>query len=145
MRTICVQEEDFDVGTLLSQLEGLGGGAVASFTGIVRGEVGATMTLQHYPAMTEAALSTLVDEAEARWPLAGLIIFHRVGVLNPGERIVLVAAASDHRAAALEACAFLIDRLKTDAPFWKKERGADGTEHWVDARASDDVASLRWG
>jgi molybdopterin synthase catalytic subunit len=86
----------------------------------------------------------LADQAAARWQLGGLIIIHRVGRLIPGERIVLVATASPHRAAALEACAFLIDRLKTDAPFWKKECFADGEERWVDARESDSAAAERW-
>ena len=103
------------------------------------------MTLEHYPAMTGAVLEALAGEAAARWPLDGVTLIHRVGRLFPGDRIVFVGAASRHRAAALEACAFLIDRLKTDAPFWKKEEFADGRSAWVEARASDDDAARRWG
>jgi molybdopterin synthase catalytic subunit len=146
MRDIRVQNETFDVGVELERLEGLGGGAVASFTGVVRGGEGVnTMTLEHYPAMTQAALSALAAEADTRWALSGIILIHRVGELKAGERIVLVATASAHRKNALQACAFLIDRLKTEAPFWKKERGADGAEAWVDARESDNDAAGRWG
>jgi molybdopterin synthase catalytic subunit len=146
MRDIRVQNETFDVGVELERLEGLGGGAVASFTGVVRGGEGVnTMTLEHYPAMTQAALSALAAEADTRWALSGIILIHRVGELKAGERIVLVATASAHRKDALQACAFLIDRLKTEAPFWKKERGADGAEAWVDARESDNDAAGRWG
>jgi len=145
VRRICVQTEDFDSGAELARLETLGGGAVASFTGLVRGDDGLTaLTLEHYPGMTEAALSALADQAEARWPLAGLVLIHRVGRMAVGERIVLVATASPHRAAALEACSFLIDRLKTDAPFWKKEERGSGESRWVKARASDDQAAARW-
>lgn len=146
MRDIRVQNETFDVGAELERLEGLGGGAVASFTGVVRGGEGVnTMTLEHYPAMTQAALTALAAEADTRWALSGIILIHRVGELKAGERIVLVATASAHRKNALQACAFLIDRLKTEAPFWKKERGADGAEAWVDARESDNDAAGRWG
>ncbi len=138
--------DDFDTGAELARLEALGGGAVASFTGIVRGGADfESMTLDHYPAMTQAALEALAGEASVRWPLAGVTIIHRVGELRKGERIVLVACASDHRGTALDACAFLIDRLKTKAPFWKKERRTDGMENWVDARESDDAAAARWG
>jgi molybdopterin synthase catalytic subunit len=146
MITVSVCYEDFDVGAELAPLEALGGGAVASFTGIVRGGADfESMTLDHYPAMTKAALDTLATEAKTRWRLSGITIIHRIGTLRAGDRIVLVACASDHRAAALEACAFLIDRLKTDAPFWKKERRSDGQETWVDARESDHAAAARWG
>jgi molybdopterin synthase catalytic subunit len=103
------------------------------------------MTLEHYPAMTQAALSALAAEADTRWALSGIILIHRVGELKAGERIVLIATASAHRKDALQACAFLIDRLKTEAPFWKKERGADGAEAWVGARESDNDAAARWG
>jgi molybdopterin synthase catalytic subunit len=145
MIRVRVQAEDFNPGEELAALERLAVGAVSSFTGIVRGEAGvATMTLEHYPGMTERALIALVDEARVRWVLAGAIVIHRFGALCAGDRIVFVATASAHRAAALEACAFLIDRLKTDAPFWKKEIGADGSERWVDARSSDDAAAARW-
>lgn len=130
--SITVGEADFDPASLLAQLEGLGGGAVASFTGIVRGGDGlVAMRLDHYPAMTEAQIARIVEDAQARWPLLGVIVVHRVGELHPGERIVFVGTASAHRGAALEACAFLIDWLKTSAPFWKKERFADGRATWV--------------
>lgn len=146
MMIVRIGPDDFDTGAELARLEALGGGAVTSFTGIVRGGLDfESMTLDHYPAMTQPALEALANEASARWTLAGITIIHRVGELCKGERIVLVACASDHRAAALDACAFLIDRLKTEAPFWKKERYVGGTETWVDARESDDTASARWG
>jgi molybdopterin synthase catalytic subunit len=140
-----LQAEPFDPGHEAARLEGAGVGAVATFTGLVRGDGGlSSLTLEHYPGMTEAALGALADEAAARWPLTGIILIHRIGMLTVGERIVLVVTASAHRAAALEACAFLIDRLKTDAPFWKKESFADGRETWVEARCSDDDAAARW-
>ena len=146
MRRISVQPGDFDTGSELDALSGAGGGGVASFTGLVRGDGGlVAMTLEHYPAMTGAVLESLAAEAEGRWPLSALTIIHRVGRLLPGDRIVFVAAASAHRAAALDACAFLIDRLKTNAPFWKKEEFADGISRWVDARDGDAAASARWG
>ena len=146
MITVRVHPEDFDVGGELARLEALGGGAVASFTGIVRGgDDFISMTLDHYPAMTHAALEALAAKATARWPLHGVTIIHRVGELMRGERIVLVATASDHRAAALEACSFLIDRLKTDAPFWKKEHRTDGSaDEWVSAKETDGAAKARW-
>jgi molybdopterin synthase catalytic subunit len=146
MRRIAVQAEDFDAGAELTALGRLGSGAVVSFIGQVRGNGGLiAMTLEHYPAMTTAALEALAAEAEARWPLDGLVVIHRVGRLVPGDRIVFVATASRHRAAALEGCAFLIDRLKTGAPFWKKEEFADGAARWVDALDSDNEAAARWG
>lgn len=143
--SIRVGEADFNPADCLARLEALGGGAVASFTGIVRGEGGlVAMRLDHYPAMTEAQIARIVAEAEARWPLLGVVVIHRVGELMPGERIVFVGTASAHRAAALESCAFLIDWLKTSAPFWKKERFDDGRAEWVEARAEDDAARDRW-
>ncbi len=146
MIEIRVGEEDFNVAALTSRLEGLGGGAVASFTGIVRGGDGLfAMRLDHYPAMTRAQLGMIVDRAMARWPLLGVVVVHRVGELHPGDRIVFVGTASAHRAAALESCAYLIDWLKTSAPFWKKERFEDGRANWVEARAEDDAARDRWG
>jgi len=102
-----------------------------------------TMELQHYPGMTERALAEIVEQARARWPLQGVRVIHRYGPLAPGERIVLVVTASRHRQAAFEAAAFLMDYLKTRAPFWKKESGPAG-DHWVDARESDDTALARW-
>ncbi|WP_426261045.1 molybdenum cofactor biosynthesis protein MoaE [Sphingomonas sp. DC1100-1] len=122
-----------------------GAGAVATFTGLVRSDDGVgTLELEHYPGATEAALTRLAEEATARWALGAATIVHRVGPMAPGERIVFVAAAAAHRGAALEACAYLIDRLKTDAPFWKREtRG--GEARWVEARDSDADAAARWG
>ena len=144
MKRIAVQDADFDVGAELAQLHGANAGAIASFTGFVRGDDGVSaMTLEHYPGMTERALAALADEAVARWPLSGVTVIHRVGTLPRGAQIVFVGTASAHRAAALDACAFLIDRLKTDAPFWKKEHGAGGAR-WVAAKASDDAAATRW-
>jgi molybdopterin synthase catalytic subunit len=144
MIEISVGTADFDPGRLLDGLEVLGGGAVASFTGLVRGDRDLiAMELEHYPAMTRAALNRLAQDAQTRWPLLGITIIHRVGRLLPGERIVFVGTASSHRAAALEACHFLIDWLKTDAPFWKKEHRAGGGE-WVAAREADQTARNRW-
>ncbi len=151
---IRVQEKSFDVGEELASLSAgrTDIGAVASFTGLVRdfarqegandSEV-AAMTLEHYPGMTEKKLAEIEDEANHRWPLQASLIIHRYGRMLPGEPIVLVAAASAHRAAALDACAFLIDWLKTKAPFWKLEE-TDGEAAWVDARSSDDSAADRW-
>lgn len=142
-----VQEADFDVG---AELEALAAGdteigAVVSFTGLVRGTGGvSTMTLEHYPGMTEKALEAIEAEAHDRWPLQASLVIHRVGPLAPGARIVFVATASRHRGAAFEAAEFLMDFLKTRAPFWKKEVAADGTAHWVDARETDDTAAARW-
>jgi molybdopterin synthase catalytic subunit len=143
MKRVAVQSEDFDPGAELLSLGA--SGAVASFVGHVRGGGGLlNMTLEHYPGMTETSLNALADEACSRWPLDAVSIIHRIGLLAPGERIVLVGTASAHRAAALEACAFLIDRLKTDAPFWKREAFADGRKQWVAARDGDDSAAARW-
>lgn len=142
---IQIQAEDFDAGAELEMLSaGTGAGAVSSFIGHVRQEGNLTaLTLEHYPRMTEEEIARLVGEAGKRWPLLGVTVLHRIGTLAPGDRIVLVAVASSHRHAALEACAFLIDFLKTHAPFWKEEtRGAD--HHWVSARAEDDQAAARW-
>lgn len=146
---IRVQEEDFDLGTELKALSAdrTGIGGLCSFVGLVRdmageSEIGA-MTLEHYPGMTERALEEIEAEALARWPLEATLIVHRYGRLEPGDQIVLVAAASAHREAAFEACHYLIDFLKTRAPFWKLEDTADGPK-WVDARHSDDEAVARW-
>jgi molybdopterin synthase catalytic subunit len=145
MKRVSVQAEDFDPATAQSALEGLHPGAISSFTGLVRNDGGIiAMTLEHYAAMTHAALTALADEASTRWPLQGVVIIHRYGRLVPGDRIVHIATASPHRAAAMDACAFLIDRLKTDAPFWKKEERADGSAAWVQAKGSDDAAAERW-
>lgn len=143
---ILVQTADIDVGAELSRLEALGGGAVASFTGIVRGGDGlSALELEHHPGLTEATMRKIAEQAAGRWPLLGVTAIHRHGRLLPGQRIVLVAAASPHRAAALEATGFLIDWLKTRAPFWKKEYFGDGSSRWVEARAADDQAAARWG
>ena len=146
---IRVQREDFDVGAELDRLaQGnprIGG--IASFIGLVRDMGGGArvtaLTLEHYPGMTEKKLAEIEAEAYRRWPLDAVTIIHRYGRLEPGERIVLVATASPHREAALEACHFLIDWLKTDAPFWKSEETPQG-ERWVEARAADDAAKERW-
>ncbi|RHW17427.1 molybdenum cofactor biosynthesis protein MoaE [Sphingomonas gilva] len=130
-----------------AELAALGAsGAVASFTGHVRADDGVRLLeLEHYPGMTERALEELAAAAAERWPLSALRIVHRVGAMQPGEAIVFVGAASDHRAAALEATAYLIDRLKTDAPFWKREsRGGPDAASWVERRAADDEAATRW-
>jgi len=146
---IRVQEEPFDVGTELATLSAgrTDIGALASFVGLVRDMAGAqaltAMTLEHYPGMTERKLAEIEAEARARWALQASLIVHRYGRMLPGEPIVLVATAAPHRAAALEACAFLIDWLKTRAPFWKLEETAEASR-WVQARASDDQAAARW-
>jgi molybdopterin synthase catalytic subunit len=145
MISVRVQTEAFDSGIELVSLANLGGGAVASFTGIARDDGGVTaIELEHYPAMTAAALQGLVVEATKRWELIGCVLIHRVGIIKVGEGIVLVGTASMHRAAALDACAFLIDRLKTDAPFWKKEHRLGGDAVWVEAKDSDNAAGKRW-
>ena len=120
------------------------GGALATFTGMVRADDGVTeLMLEHYPGATERALQALGEEAVQRWSLTGITIVHRVGRMAPGDRIVFVAASASHRAEALQACAFLIDRLKTDAPFWKREQVA-GQHRWVEARSSDDQSAAKW-
>lgn len=143
-----VQEAVFDVGAEIAALTAGEHdiGAVVTFTGMVRdmgGGPGQAMTLEHYPAMTEKALAAIEAEARARWPLSGATVIHRVGRLAPGDPIVLVVTASRHRQAAFDAAAFLMDYLKTRAPFWKKETTAAG-EAWVEARDSDDAAAARW-
>jgi len=129
----------------LSALAAIGGGALSSFTGIVRDHGGVTaIELEHYPDMTEACLSQLIEAAKARWSLLGAVVTHRVGIVPVGVPVVVIGVASLHRAEALEATAFLIDRLKTEAPFWKREHYADGTAKWVEAKLSDDTRSERW-
>ncbi len=146
---IRVQQEDFDVGAELAALtEGNHAvGGLAVFVGLVRDRVGGealgAMTLEHYPGMTETMLERIEAEANERWPLQASLIVHRVGRLEPGQRIVLVAAASAHRQAAFEACQFLIDWLKTKAPFWMQEEMESGAT-WVEARGRDDEAAARW-
>lgn len=144
-----VQREDFDVGATLDAIarERHDIGGITSFVGLVRDihgdrRVGA-LTLEHFPGMTERELARIAAEACERWPLAAVAIVHRYGRLEPGERIVLCVAASAHRQAAFDACAFLIDYLKTQAPFWKLE-DTDAGARWVEARASDDEAAARW-
>lgn len=147
--SVSVQTNDFDIAAEIDALTASDRniGAVVTFTGLVREMTGAgaisTMELEHYPGMTERALEDIVRQAEARWPLQGVRVIHRFGPLEPGERIVLVVTASRHREAAFEAAAFLMDYLKTKAPFWKKEAGEHGAV-WVDAREADDKASARW-
>lgn len=146
MIEVRVQSAAFDVGAEHARLAALGNdvGAVASFVGHVRADNGGRgLTLEHYPGMTEAQMRAVADEAVARWPLAGVTIVHRTGTLAVGEPIVLVLAAARHRGDALEACAFLIDWLKTRATFWKREE-TDGRARWVEARDSDTAAAARW-
>jgi molybdopterin synthase catalytic subunit len=145
-----VQHEDFDIGAEIARMT-MGRtdiGAIVTFTGAVRGDAHgrglASMTLEHYPGMTEAELSRIESEAQQRWQLSASLVVHRIGELKPGQNIVLVVAASPHRQAAFAAAEFLMDYLKTRAPFWKKERNADGEGHWVDARDSDDAALEKW-
>ena len=145
---IRVQREDFDIAaeivTMTAGRQDIG--AIVTFTGRVRaGEDSiATMTLEHYPGMTEAELSGIEAEAQTRWPLQGSLIVHRVGNLKPGDNIVLVVTASAHRQAAFEAAGFLMDYLKTRAPFWKKETDASGEATWVEAHEGDERAARRW-
>lgn len=147
-----IQTVDFDLAAEAAALrEGdLGVGAVAAFVGTVRdrnagpaGEIGA-LELEHYPGMTEKAIEAMIDDAGKRFDIRGARIVHRVGKLAPGDQIVLVVVSSAHRGQAFQACEFLMDYLKTQAPFWKKERTPDG-ERWVDARVADDEALRRWG
>ena len=145
MRVVRVSVAAFDSAAELAPLARLGGGAVASFTGICRDDGGVTaIELEHYPGMTEASLAALVDDAVSRWSLLGAVLIHRVGYIAAGQPIVLVGTAASHRAEALESCAFLIDKLKTDTPFWKKEHRADGSTEWVDAKVSDDARADKW-
>ena len=147
MNVVRVQAEDFEVAAEIAALKRAcpGAGAVVTFTGLVRGDDGVdALSLEHYPGMTEREIARHMDEAHARWPLlAGVTVIHRIGTLNPGDNIVLVVTASAHRQAAFEAAEFLMDYLKTRAPFWKREtRG--GASTWVEANASDDAAAKRW-
>lgn len=143
--SVSVQAEDFDPGAEIASLSAgrTDVGAVASFIGRVRGEGISDMTLEHYPGMTEKALAEILIQAQARWPLLGARVIHRVGQLRPGEQIVLVAVAASHRGEAFQAAEFIMDYLKTQAPFWKKETTPEGGR-WVDARESDDAAHARW-
>lgn len=149
---INVQTEDFDIGALYQQITSkdnnpLGYGAIVTFVGKVRDfnqeQTVSALSLEHYPAMTEKVLSEISEQAKARWPIATPTIIHRVGDLQPGDQIVYIGVASAHRKAAFEACEFLIDYLKTKAPFWKKEKSGDEF-HWVDARESDQQTASKW-
>jgi molybdopterin synthase catalytic subunit len=142
-----VQAEDFDIGAEVRALTAgcTDIGAVVTFTGTVRGGTSITsMTLEHYPGMTDAELMRVEAEARERWPLQDCLVIHRYGTLRPGDNIVLVVTASAHRHAAFEAAMFLMDYLKVRAPFWKKESGGNGDERWVDAREDDDTSLERW-
>ncbi len=152
---VSIQTEDFDVSREIAQLRANDHrvGAVCSFVGTVRdrnqgghGAAGAiaSMELEHYPGMTEKAIEAMIDAAHRRFDIFGARVIHRVGVLQPPEQIVLVAVTSAHRGESFQACEFLMDYLKTQAPFWKKEKTPDGA-HWVDARVSDDAALAKWG
>jgi len=145
--TVRVQEAVFDLGAeaaLLSEGRDDVGG-LASFVGLCRADGGLdALVLEHYPGMTERAILRIATEACTRWPLTGCTVVHRIGSLLPGAPIVLVLTASAHRIAALESCAFLIDWLKTKAPFWKREKFAGDTERWVEAKAEDEAAAARW-
>jgi molybdopterin synthase catalytic subunit len=141
--TIRIQAGPFDSGEELARLPA-SAGAVASFIGRVRPEPGLTaLCLEHYPGMTEAEIARQIDDAAARWPLLAVTVIHRVGELKPGDDIVLIAVAAQHRFEAFAACESLMDQLKTKAPFWKEERLTNAT-HWVAAKASDDAAAARW-
>jgi molybdopterin synthase catalytic subunit len=143
---IRVQEQDFDIGAEIARIKGARTdiGAIVSFTGTVRDQMGAVeeMTLEHYPGMTEAELQRIEAEANARWPLQASLIVHRHGRLLPGDNIVLVITASEHRHAAFDAARFLMDYLKARAPFWKRESGQGGSR-WVETSAGDDIATAR--
>lgn len=150
MSRVSIQTQDFDLSAEVARLRAgdAGVGAVASFVGTVRersdGQTVRTMELEHYPGMTEAAIEAMIDQALARFDIRAARVVHRVGLLQAGEQIVLVAVSSAHREQAFQACEFLMDYLKTQAPFWKKETTPEGA-HWVDARVTDDQALARWG
>jgi molybdopterin synthase catalytic subunit len=147
--SVRIQEHDFDVSSELAALRAGDKrvGAVATFVGVVRDLNDAaqvsTLTLEHYPGMTEKALAQIVDDAKQRWDIYDALVIHRVGPLRPSDQIVLVAVTSAHRGESFAACQFIMDYLKTRAPFWKKEKTPEG-ERWVEARASDEDAAARW-
>jgi molybdopterin synthase catalytic subunit len=147
--TIRIQEADFDIAQEIAALTRgrTDVGAIVTFSGICRGsengEAIAALTLEHYPGMAEAEIQRHTDEAMARWPLTGITVVHRVGRITPGENIVVVLAASQHRQAAFQAAEFLMDYLKANAPFWKREESPKGTS-WIDARGHDETAAARW-
>ena len=144
MIRIAVQQEPIDQAAEFVAITESGVGGIATFVGVVRADDGVgTLELEHYPGATEAALRRLAEEAVERWGLAAANVVHRVGLMQPGDLVVFVGTAATHRAAALESCAYLIDRLKTDAPFWKREiRGTEA--RWVQPRGSDEQAAARW-
>ena len=151
-KMIQIQEKDFDIGDLYQQVTAsdnnpLGYGAIVTFIGKVRDfnleQSVSGLSLEHYPGMTEKSLINISDQAKQRWPIAQPIIIHRIGDLQPGDQIVYIGVASAHRKAAFEACEFLIDYLKTQAPFWKKEKSETGYQ-WIDARESDELAANKW-
>jgi molybdopterin synthase catalytic subunit len=145
MKKIAITDEPISTAMALAPLENLGGGALASFTGIARADSGVVaLELEHYPGMTEQNLHAVADAAMSRWSLLGCVLLHRVGKIAVGEQVVVVATAAHHRAEALDACAFLIDRLKTDAAFWKKEHRTDGSALWVEAKSTDDARAEKW-
>ncbi|HXZ55155.1 MAG TPA: molybdopterin synthase catalytic subunit MoaE [Burkholderiales bacterium] len=147
--TVRIQSADFDAGAEIAALRRGNPkvGAVASFIGVCRdandGDTVSTMTLEHYPGMTERAIGEIIDEAQRRWKVMDALVIHRVGTLKPTEQIVLVVVIGSHRGEAFAACEFIMDYLKTKAPFWKKEQTPQGAR-WVEARASDDEAAQRW-
>jgi molybdopterin synthase catalytic subunit len=147
--TVRIQTEDFDVGAEISAMRKNNAaiGAIASFVGVVRdvneGDRVSEMMLEHYPGMTEKSIEAIVTQARGRWQILDALVVHRVGLLKPTDQIVLVIVASAHRGDAFAACEFIMDYLKTRAPFWKKEKTTDGSR-WVDARAADDAAAERW-
>ena len=149
MIEVRVQSADFDLGAEVARLRAGDPriGAVVSFVGTVRdmndGDQVAELELEHYPGMTERSLEDIVEQARARWPLYGVLVVHRIGPMKPQEQIVLVACSSAHRGEAFAACEFIMDYLKTDAPFWKKEQTPNGAR-WIDARVSDDKARAKW-
>jgi molybdopterin synthase catalytic subunit len=153
MSRVSIQTHDFDLGAEVAALRAgdAGVGAVASFIGTVRDRNGgggagdiSAMELEHYPGMTERSIEQMIDAALARFDIRAARVVHRVGLLQPGDQVVLVAVSSAHRGQAFQACEFLMDYLKTQAPFWKKETTPDGAR-WVDARVADDAALARWG
>lgn len=146
VHSVAVQQEPFDSAAEGARLKQTGGeaGALVTFTGIVRGRPGSSLTLQHYPGMTERQMDAIAAQASERFALLGCHVIHRYGRLLPGEEIVFVGVSSAHRGEAFRAAEFLIDWLKTRAPFWKKEEDPSGTSRWVEARDADDAAAARW-
>jgi len=147
--TVRIQPQDFDAGAEMAAMRkgNPAIGAIASFVGVVRdvneGDSVSTMSLEHYPGMTEKAIGEIIEQARGRWKVLDALVIHRIGELRPTDQIVLVIVASAHRGDAFAACEFIMDYLKTRAPFWKKEQTPDGAR-WVDARAADDVSAERW-